>query len=465
MSVRLRNRFGQSAFSPGAGGVRPAVMRGVVAAALVGLTAGAQSPIEQLTIGPLKLRKSVFADLTASTNVDGISKENAREAGLDREDVYLSYGFRFGITGRLYPDIDLNFTTDLSRERHFIRTDLNDDGEIPFLGSANFDFNRSRGHLRYGIMLQHSAETEQEKQKIFVPAARRQQSVREIEQTTDFGATLGWTYERLTLENSYNYVRSRFNKEFADGDENEQNYAFSSNYQLNRIFSTTFGHTLENTQQIGQPGSPETGWQETTTVTLNTKLLQRPSLTYSVGAEREDDGTNKPEWEPIHTLNLSDYRNIGSNIKLNADATYSYEAQPEAEDISFVYNFSLTHQMPYSISQRLTMTREPAETFGSTTDSDQTTYSYALNKDRLLILNLSASFSVEREETKVKALDGSSGPAEVSTDYIFDLSWRGDKRLSRWLSLHRDYQYIYTDSTDEGTYDEHRVTLGVEVTL
>ena len=60
---------------------------------------------------------------------------------------------------------------------------------------------------------------------------------------------------------------------------------------------------------------------------------------------------------------------------------------------------------------------------------------------------------------------GGVTPAEVSTDYIFDLSWRGDKRLSRWLSLHRDYQYIYTDSTDEGTYDEHRVTLGVEVTL
>ena len=465
MSVRTRNRFGQSAFSPGVGGVRAVTAGGVLTALLLGLSASAQSPIEQLTIGPLKLQKSLFADLTGTTNVDGISKERAREAGVDREDLYLTYGFRFGISGRVYPDIDLNFSTNLSRERHFIRTDLNDDGEIPFLGDANFDFNRSRGHLRYGFLLRHSASTEQEKQKVFVPAARRLQSVREVEQITDIGGTLGWTYERLTLNNTYNYSRTRFNKEFADGDENEQTYDFSANYQLNRILSTTFSHTLENTEQVGQPGSPETGWLETSSVRLNAKLLQRPSLTYSIGAEREEDGTNKAEWEPIHIVTLSDFRNIGSNIRLSADATYTYEEQPEAEDISFVYNFSLNHRMPYAITQTLQFIREPAETFGSTTDSDQTTYSYNLTKSQLFILNLSAAFTARREETKPAASDGTTGPTEVSDEMQFDLSWRGAKRLSRWLSLRRDYQYIYTDSSDEGTYDEHRLVLGVEVTL
>ena len=76
-------------------------MRAAVAAGLFALAAGAQSPIEQLTIGPLKLQKSVFADMTATTNVDGISKEKARDSGVDREDVYLTYGFRFGISGRI----------------------------------------------------------------------------------------------------------------------------------------------------------------------------------------------------------------------------------------------------------------------------------------------------------------------------------------------------------------------------
>ncbi len=465
MSVRSRNRFGQSAFFAGAGGVRPAALWGGLVVVLLGWPAAAQSPIEQLTVGPLKLQKSLFADLTATTNVDGISKERARAAGVDREDVYLTYGFRFGISGRVYPDIDLNFSTDMSRERHFIRTDLNDDGDVPFLGNANFDFNRTRGHLRYGFLLRHSAETEQEKQKVFVPAERRQQSVREVEQITDIGGTLGWNYQRITLNNTYNYSRTRFNKEFDDGDENEHNYNFSANYQLNRIFSTTFSHTLENTEQVGQPGSPETGWQETSVVRLNAKLLQRPSLTYSVGAEREEDGTNQAEWEPIHLVTLSDFRNIGSNIRLSADATYTYEEQPEAEDISFVYNISLTHRMPYNISQSLQFIREPAQTFGSTTDSDQTTYSYNLTKNQLFILNLSAGLTARREETKPASSDGTTGPTEVSDEMRFDLSWRGAKRLSRWLSLRRDYQYIYTDSSDEGTYDEHRLLLGVEATL
>ena len=440
-------------------------MRAAVAAGLFALAAGAQSPIEQLTIGPLKLQKSVFADMTATTNVDGISKEKARDSGVDREDVYLTYGFRFGISGRIYPDIDLNFSTNLSKERHFIRTDLNDDGEIPFLGDANFDFNRSRGHLRYGISLQHNASTEQEKQKVFVPAARREQSVREVEQVTTFSTLLGWTYERLTLNSSYSNSRTRFNEEFADGDDNEQNVALSANYQLNRMFSVSASHTLENTQQVGQPGSPETGWEKTSTVQLNANLLQRPSLTYSIGAEREEDGERKGEWDPTHTINISDFRNIGSNVKFNANATYSLEEQPEAEDISFVYNLSLTHTMPYGISQSLNLVREPVETFGSTTDSDQTTYAYNLNKNQLFILNLSAGLSITREETKPKFSDGSMGPVEVTDDFIFNLSWSGAKRPARWLTLRRDYQYIYTDSSDEGTFDEHRLTLGVEVTL
>lgn len=440
-------------------------MRAAVAAGFLALTAGAQSPIEQLTIGPLKLQKSVFANLTATTNVDGLSKETARESGVDREDVYLTYGLRFGISGRVYPDIDLNFNTNMSKERHFIRTDLNDDGDIPFLGDADFDFNRSRGHLRYGFSLRHSANTEQEKQVVFVPAARRELSVREVEQITSMGTTLGWTYDRLTLSSNYTYMRTRFNEEFADGDENQQTAAISANYQLNRILSVSASHSLENTEQVGQPGSPETGWEKTSTVQLNAKLLQRPSFTYSVGAEREQDGENKGEWEPTHTFNLSDFRNIGSNVKLNANATYTLEEQPEADDISFVYNISLSHQMPYGIRQSLQLTREPVETFGSTTDSDQTTYNYSLNKSQLFIINLSASVSITREETTPKFSDGSTGPTEVSDDFIFNLNWSGNKRPARWLTLRRDYQYIYTDSSDEGTYDEHRLTLGVEVTL
>ena len=465
MSVRLRNSFGHSAFSPGAGGARSAVVRGIVAGAFLGVAAVAQSPIEQLTIGPLKLQKSVFMDLTASTNVDGISKETARLQGVEQEDVFLSYGFNFGISGRVYPDIDLNFSSDMMKERHFVRTDLNDDGEIPILGEATFDFTRTRGHLRYGFSLLHSAETEEEKQKVFVPSARRLQSVREVEQITDVGGTLGWTYERLSLLNTYHYIRTRFNEEFADGDENEENYSFDAKYELNRIFSLSFTHLLEKTEQIGLPDLPEFGWEKTTTLLLNSKLLQRPSLTYSVGFESEDQGAVEGEWEPIHNVVLSDYRNIGSNVKLSADATYSYEADPEAEDISFIYNVSLSHQMPYSITQTLQFTREPAETFGSTADSDQTTYSYSLNKDRLFLVNLSASFTAEREETKPVFSDGSTGPSEISDELIFDLNWQGPKALSRWLSLRRDYQYIYTDSTLEGTFDEHRLTLGVEVTL
>ncbi|MFO1490881.1 MAG: hypothetical protein U1F77_10520 [Kiritimatiellia bacterium] len=220
-------------------------------AVLLAATASAQAPLENLVIGPLRLNKSVFVDLTGTTNADGITAEEAKAKGIDREDVYLTYGFRFGISGVIYPDIDLNFSSDLSRERHFVRTDLNDDGEIPFLGTANFSFNRSRGHLRYGIELHHRAETQREKQEVFVPAARREAAVREVEQVSEAGVNLGWTRGKFSMDGDYMYTRTRFNKEFADGDQNEQTLGFSAQHQLNEIFSLSLTHSLEKTEEVG----------------------------------------------------------------------------------------------------------------------------------------------------------------------------------------------------------------------
>ena len=428
-------------------------------------SASAQAPLENLVIGPLRLNKSVFVDLTGSTNVDGISKKAAKEQGVDREDVYMTYGFRFGISGTVYPDIDLNFNTDLSRERHFVRTDLNDDGEIPFLGNASFLFNRSRGHLRYGIGLTHRATTERDKQEVFVPEARRQTAVREIEQVSDARLNLGWTRGKFSLDGDYQYSMTRFNKEFADGDQNEQTLGFSAQQQLNQIFSLSLTHTLNKTEEVGLANPVDTGWEKTTSALVNMKLLRRPSLTYSVGFEKEDSAGSTGQWDQIHNVNLSDTRSIGSNIHLQGSGTYSYETQPEADDITFVYTFSASHQMPHGFSQTLTLTREPVSTFGSTTDSDQTTYSYSLNKSQLFLINMSASLSAQREITKPKTSQGESEPEETLDEYIFNLNWTGGKQLGRWLSLKRDYQYIYTDSSDEGQYDEHRVTLGLEAQL
>ncbi|MFO1490882.1 MAG: hypothetical protein U1F77_10515 [Kiritimatiellia bacterium] len=130
-----------------------------------------------------------------------------------------------------------------------------------------------------------------------------------------------------------------------------------------------------------------------------------------------------------------------------------------------MYTFMATHQMPHGFHQSLSFTREPVSTFGSTTDSDQTTYNYTLGKSQLFLINLAAALTAQREITKPKTSAGETGPTETLDEYIFTLNWTGGKQLGRWLSLRRDYQYIYTDSSDEGRYDEHRLTLGLEATL
>ena len=121
--------------------------------------------------------------------------------------------------------------------------------------------------------------------------------------------------------------------------------------------------------------------------------------------------------------------------------------------------------MPRGFSQNLSLTRQPVETFGSTTDSDQTNYNYSLTKSQLFLINLSASLSANREITKPKTSSGEVAPTETRDQYTFNLNWTGGKPLSRWLSLRRDYQYIYTDSSDDDQYDEHRVTVGLEAQL
>ena len=82
---------------------------------------------------------------------------------------------------------------------------------------------------------------------------------------SEAGVNLGWTRGKFSMDGDYMYTRTRFNKEFADGDQNEQTLGFSA--QPGEVSVTSPDNVmLDGLPLMQTPGPEQTGSGRITTL-------------------------------------------------------------------------------------------------------------------------------------------------------------------------------------------------------
>ena len=207
------------------------------------------------------------------------------------------------------------------------------------------------------------------------------------------------------------------------------------------------------------------------TGTIPVELIRHPKITYALGMsyeeeETEETGVTEETWEPTHTITASDDFQLSRSLRLSGSATWQsdlagnalwQQSELDTDEISFLYNISLEHQLAPKIQHSLIFTQEPEPTLGSTTDTKSTTYGYDFKWGDLLVKGLDLNFnaSYEEETPLVEAAE-----TEQTTTLNFGL--RHTRPLTRKLNRIISYQYTWEDSNfhDAGPKEKHLAIYG-----
>ena len=130
----------------------------------------------------------------------------------------------------------------------------------------------------------------------------------------------------------------------------------------------------------------------------------------------------------------------------------------DEDEISFVYNVSLEHRLAPTDKHALTLTREPEPMFGSTSDTDTTTYGYDFSWGDFIFQNLKMTFNATYEEST--PLEEKAPETEKTINYTFGLNHT--RPLSRKLNRIVSYTYTSEDSNfhDFGPNEKHLAIYG-----
>ena len=233
------------------------------------------------------------------------------------------------------------------------------------------------------------------------------------------------------------YTRERYLKDrFKSGDKDTTEVDFFGRWQMTDQAGLEYRNENTRDEIVNDPAD-KGDWLTTETITVDwqAKLWRRPQLTFSFGVEKEDTKDQEGTWDPTYTVDVSDEYQFGSRLKLSVNANYKYEDVPEADDVAFTYGLTLAHEIGYNAKQTFSATREPRATFGSTQDTDTTTYSYQLSLNDLLLRGLGFTFGYDQEINKPP-----SGIEEIIDTLTVTLS----HSLQISPRLNRTFSYTYT---------------------
>jgi hypothetical protein len=162
----------------------------------------------------------------------------------------------------------------------------------------------------------------------------------------------------------------------------------------------------------------------------------------------------KGEWELVHNFDLTYETDLTDVLRLSASANYSIEQEEEADDIGFTYRVQLDHDVSSTVSQSLSLSKEPASTFGSTQDTDSTEVAYKFNKSSLFIRELAFNAGVTYTR------DEPPGPdAVVEKNWKYEAGLTHERTVTRRISRIIRYDYTREDlNTEKEILEEHRVT-------
>lgn len=399
-----------------------------------------------LRLGPLDFDATLTLEAIYTTNVDQ-AREDEYEEGQDMEDIYFVASLDLRSQAYVAPSTDLSLNTSVAVEKHLNREDL-DNSSKPFTSARLATFTDLS---RYTIALEASYErTAEEEDEVFFPGGST--LTRRERDTYGYVGRLGWELEPFRAGAYYDFSSERYLDEVdQDGDKDDYSYGFDFNWAINRRLGASYTYEKTKTDLINDDENPP--WDLTQNILLSILVLEKPSFTYGFGYQKEDTGGEKGDWEYTHNFSLSDEYQLARNLKLSYSMTYGLEEQPEDEDVTFQYSISLDHEISRTARQQLQFTREPIDTFGSTTETDATTYSYSFNKDDLFIYDLMFDFGVSYQINEPV-----DGPTEEIWNYSTGL--RHAVPVSRRLTRSLEYRYTLEDNnTQPQLLEEHRVTL------
>lgn len=413
-----------------------------------------------MRLGPFDLDATTSVDFIYTTNVDGARRS---ESTLEQEDYYLVWSLGMILSGPTTPTAELTIDTSMSIEKHFVRDDL-DTSSDPF-GNVLLTHQMELGRFDLPTTLQFTRENTQDADgttRLYIPGQRRE---RIVQDTRLVSQGVNWRRDPFALTSLYSYRQIRFvDSDFQDGDEDEHTFNFGVTWDMIRWggqqrLNSFYNYSQDKTDLINRPDSPGSGeWERRHAVGLNFQILTRPNAAYAIAYEKDDD----EDWRVTHTFTISDEWALSPVMILDANAQYRRDEQPREDDIAFTYSAGLSHEVGRTLNHSVRVTREPVDTFGSTTDTDSTRINYTLTKTDLFFANLAFNGGITHEINKPQGED--AGPREEITRYFAGLTHSA--ALSRRLSRNFAYQYSYeTSNLESEPIEEHRVILGLVFTF
>ncbi|NLB65332.1 MAG: hypothetical protein GX803_02540 [Lentisphaerae bacterium] len=400
-----------------------------------------------MRLGLFDLSLSGTLELGYESNVDG-SYRSEQNPDYERSDFYWSPGLSLSSsTVGMRPNTTASFSGSYAYQDYFKRDD-----EDTALYSATMNLQTTLPRITLGAMGLISHEVESMQDSTYYPGGHKRDPMQTMEGTLTFS----WNFGKLRAEANASYLRERHDKdEFKPGDQNETTlfagvyldlFTWGSlfytweNVYTELVFLGT--DTDETTQNFGLSGA------------IPVNIIRRPQVLYSLGFSYEEekvDGQDQWEktWEPTHTITVMDAFQLSKSLNLSMGASWEYTwtgskvSATHGEDekeVTFTYDVQLSHQLTPRAQHAVNFTKEPRKTFGSTTDTETTSYGYTFSIVDFLVYGLSSSFSLTHD------LDKPLAPgSRTERTTTFDVSLGHSRQLSRKLS--RNISYTYSRET------------------
>ena len=421
-----------------------------VYAVLAGFCAGGPA-FAQLRLGEWLLVPTVGVDLAYDSNVDDSYPEEESET-LRKDDFYWMPTISLGIQPKhLRPNTTLGLSGTASYMDYFRRDDSD-----TLTYDAQFNFQASSPRLQLGGNAGANYSIENSESSYRPGGVDRDPSG-----TYTAGLNFSWNFYRfrVTGNGTYTVERHKYEK-YKDGDNDELDATIATFFDLTSWLALTASYEWDQKKQIQSDEiTTETTLDLGVSGNVHPKFMRSlPIVTYFVGASSKDtkEDDEGPTWEPKITLSASDQWRLSRDLTLAASLDWTNDENED--EVSTTFNVTLNHTINAYLSQMASASLEPRKTFGSNSDTETITYTYAFNVKDLLIPHLHMGFTAEYK------MDTPLGDTDAWTEHTTTLTYTAghSRPISRRLSRNLDYTYTWENSNfhDDGAKMKHLVVYG-----
>jgi hypothetical protein len=386
-------------------------------------------------LGPFDFTAVGNVDIGYESNVDGLGVEESGD--LSRSDFYWMPGITINSSREaMRPSSSIGLSAAIAYQDYFKRNEMD-----TALYNIAADFQATHPRISLGGMASAVYSIDSMEHE-YVPGGTKRDP--NLVQMANINAT--WNYRRLQLNGASSFTQTRHDfDEFKTDDSDEKTATWGANLTVaswGSLFYTwdwsdtynlfTDEQTTETTESFGLSGS------------IPFELLRRPQISYSIGFSHETtvnaDGTEESTWEPTHSITVQDAFQLSKSINLSAAATWNKTVSDDT--VTFQYNVALSQSLGPRAQHALTFTQEPRPTFGSTSDTETTTYGYSFGMSDVIFRGVGLSFGATYDQST--PLGDPTALTENTTSVNFGVNH--SKQFSRRLSRNLSYAYTWEDS-------------------